>query len=100
MDLLSAVSPVSPRGLCAAVSLGKFLPLGTRTSSAQTFLSRPRPRGRGEATSGTRGTTSREGDERDKPVMPQGPFGAEAGAAGLDACLTFPDVARGLGDEK
>lgn len=47
-----------------------------------------------------RGTTSREGDERDKPVMPQGPFGAEAGAAGLDACLTFPDVARGLGDEK
>lgn len=47
-----------------------------------------------------RGTTSREGDERDKSVMPQGPFGAEAGAARLDACLTFPDAARGLGDEK
>lgn len=46
------------------------------------------------------GTTSREGDGRDRSVVPQGLFGAVAGSARLDACLTFTGVARGPGDEK
>lgn len=33
-------------------------------------------------------------------MVPQGSFGAEAGVARLDACLTFPGVAREPGDEK
>lgn len=43
---------------------------------------------------------SHEGDGRDRSVVPQGSFHAEAGAAGSDACLTFPDAAHGPGDEK
>lgn len=46
------------------------------------------------------GTTSHEGDGRDRSVVPQGSFHAEAGATGLDACLTFPDAVHGPGDEK
>lgn len=51
----------------------------------------------GEVAKGLRGcgTMSCEGDARDRSVVPQGHFDAEADAARLDVCLTFSGVACG-----